>query len=106
MPINHIHLSINTSKFKVRRGTLIELEYDICAFVCLYKTETKEMIDSISVGKELDFSKYDYQIYITKPNESMWDLCKRVKCHPEDLNQCNKNLPIQFNGGEKIIIKR
>ena len=106
MPVHHLHLSITTNKFKVRRGTIIELEYDILACVCLYKTETKEMITNISVGKELDFSKYDYQIFLAKPNETMWHLCKRIKCIPEDLNKCNKELPSIFNGGEKVIIKR
>lgn len=106
LPINHLNLTVNTNKFKVRRGTIIELEYDITSCVCLYKTETREMIDTISLGKDLDFSKYDYQIYIAKQNETVWDLCKRVKCYPEDLNKCNKEIPSTFTGGEKVIIKR
>jgi len=106
LPIHHLHLTVNSNKFKVRRGTIIELEYDINACVCLYKTETREMIDTITIGKEFDFSKYDYQIYIAKQNETVWDLCKRVKCYPEDLNKCNKEIPSTFAGGEKVIIKR
>lgn len=106
LPTNHIELSLNTSKIKARRGTIIELEYEleICAY--LYENTNKEIIDSITLGKSLDFSQYDYQIYIAKPNETLWDLCKRIKCHPNELNKCNKNLPSAFVGGEKIIIKR
>ena len=106
LPTHHIELSLNTSKIKARRGTIIELEYELETCVYLYESTHKEIIDNISIGKSLDFSQYDYQIYIAKPNETMWELCKRIKCHPDDLNKCNKNLPSDFIGGEKIIIKR
>lgn len=106
VPTNLIDAIASTTKVKVRRGTIIELEYKLDANIYLFNTNSKEVVDNITFGSPLDFSKYDYQIYITKPNETIWDLCKRVKCYPEDLNKCNKNLPLTFTGNEKIIIKR
>ena len=99
-------ISIIDHKTKIKRGTNIELEYSIFLNVCLYQKESCEFVDGFKVGKKLDFSKYDYQIFIAKQNETLWDICKRVKVSPNDLTKFNKDLPLVMEGGEKIIIKR
>ena len=106
LPTLFIDLNVITIKTKSRRGTIIEIEYELCAGLHYYTYSTKEMINSINLGKTLDFGQYDYQIYLAKQNETIWDLCKRVKCYPDDLTKCNKDLPSTFVGGEKVIIKR
>ena len=101
-----INVGIADYKFKVKRGTIIELEYTLNATLKIYQKDSIQMVDNVNFGKTLDFSNYDYQIYIAKPNESMWNLCKRIKCSLEDVINQNKNLPTQLIGGERIIIKR
>ena len=64
------------------------------------------MVDNVKIGKPLDFSNYDYQIYIAKPDETMWDLCKRTKCSLESVLSQNPNISNNFLGGERVIIKR
>lgn len=102
----HADIQIIDCKVKIKRGTIIELEYKLCANTHIYEQEEKEIINNVNMGKVLDFSNFDYQIYLTKPNENMWDLCKRIKTTPEQINKYNKNLPLEFSGKEKIIIKR
>jgi len=102
----HTNINITDCKTKIKRGTIIELEYQLCINICVYIQTYKDIVNNISLGKNLDFSNYDYQIYLTKPNENMWELCKRIKTTPENINKYNKNLPIEFTGKEKIIIKR
>lgn len=102
----HTNIAVCDVKAKAKRGTIIELEYDVKINVCLYLKESKEMLNTFVIGKPLDFSAYDYQIFLAKPGESMWDVCKRIKISPEDLNKTNKELPLIMEGGEKIIIKR
>ncbi|MFQ6752606.1 MAG: DUF3794 domain-containing protein [Clostridia bacterium] len=106
--LNCIHTDINVEdcKCKVKRGTIIELEYLLDISICSYIKESKEQVDNISLGKNLDFSQYDYQIYLAKPNETLWELCKRIKITPDNLKLCNPNLPDIMLGGEKVIIKR
>lgn len=106
LPNHSINICITTKSIKARRGTIVEVEYLLDSGVTIFNSCNMEVVDNISVGKELDFSKYDYQIFIAKPNETMWDVCKRIKCHPSALNECNKNLPNTFIGNEKIIVKR
>lgn len=102
----HTEVGILDCKTKVKRGTIIELEYTIAICLNIYQRDSKDIIDNLNIGKSLDFSAYDYQIFIAKPNESMWELCKRIKISAEDLNSLNPNLPLVMQGGEKIIIKR
>ena len=102
----HSQVSILDYKIKVKRGTNIEAEYSLYVNLGLYEKETHEMVDTFKIGKKLDFSKYDFQIFIAKPNETVWDISKRIKISPNDLNKYNKDLPLVMEGGEKIIIKR
>ena len=102
----HSNIFVIDNKVKVKRGTIIEAEYSILINFSVYSKESHTMVDSFKIGKALDFGNYDYQIYIAKPEETMWELCKRIKISPENLTQYNKNLPLVCLGGEKIIIKR
>ena len=102
----HSQIFVVDNKIKVKRGTNIESEYSLYINLVVYQKETHEMIDSFKIGKQLNYSKYDFQIFIAKPNETTWDLCKRIKILPEELNRLNKDLPLVMQGGEKIIIKR
>ena len=102
----HHTISVVDSRVKVKRGTIIELEYSLFIHIALYEKETREIVDNYTIGKQLDFSKYDIQIFIAKPNETMWELCKRIKISPDDITKYNKDLPLIMEGGEKIVIKR
>lgn len=102
----HTHINISSYKSKVKRGTIIDIEYNISLSLSLYIRESVELIDSFNIGRQLDFSNYDYQIFLGKQNETLWELGKRVKINPDDLIRINKNLPLIMIGGEKIIIKR
>lgn len=102
----HSCINILDNKIKVKRGTVIELDYSVSIMINIYQKDTKDIIDNMVIGKPLDYSTVDYQIFIAKPNESVWDLCKRIKISPDDISKYNKNLPLLMEGGEKIVIKR
>ncbi len=102
----HNNISIIDSKIKVKRGTIIEAEYSLFIDFHNYEKETYEIIDTFTIGKQIDNSKYDFQIFIAKQNETLWELCKRIKISPDEIKNYNADLPLIMNGGEKIIIKR
>lgn len=102
----HSCINILDNKIKVKRGTVIELDYSVSIMINIYQKDSKEIIENMVIGKPLDYSTVDYQIFIAKPNESVWDLCKRIKISPDDISKYNKNLPLIMEGGEKIVIKR
>lgn len=102
----HFGISVSSANAKAKRGTIIELEYQLEITICSFVSVAHQMIDNFTLTKPLDFGAYDYQIFVAKPNESMWDICKRIKVSPDDICKYNPNLPQTFEGGEKIIIKR
>lgn len=102
----NIEANVLDCRAKAKRGTIVEVEYMLSIDLCLYTRQSSEMIDNLTIGKELNFSMYDYQIFIAKPDETMWDLAKRIKISPDKLAEFNPNLPLIMQGNEKIIIKR
>lgn len=102
----HAQVSVTDCKVKAKRGTKLEISYNLCFEVCYYVSTTRTMVDNVTIGKPVDFGGYDYQIFIAKPNETMWELSKRIKVSPDELTRTNKNLPLVMEGGEKVIIKR
>lgn len=100
------NLNILDCKIKIKRGTIIEVEYATEICIHSYNKDQKMMINNVTKRKEINFGNYDYQIYLAKPGETRWELCKRIKISLEQLELTNKNLPLVMNGGEKIIIKR
>ncbi|MBE7076539.1 MAG: LysM peptidoglycan-binding domain-containing protein [Clostridiales bacterium] len=106
MPCVHSKVNIINYKCRAKRGTIIEVEFSVQFSVCSYVSTSKEIIDTIKIGKPLDFSNYDYQIFLARPNETMWDLGKRIKVSVDKIMELNKNLPLVMTGTEKIIIKR
>lgn len=94
------------TRLKVKRGTIIDVESTLFITTTIYVKENYTLVDSISIGKSLELNKYDFQIFLTKPNETTWDLCKRIKISPEQLNKLNKDLPPVMTGSERVIIRR
>lgn len=101
-----VEISVTDCKSKAKRGTIVEFEYSINICVVNYSASKTKFIDNFTLGKSLDFSKYDYQIYLTHQNESLWELAKRICITPDELCSYNKNLPTVMTGNEKVIVKR
>ena len=99
-------IHVEDCRVKAKRGTIIEMEFCIEILSKIYLKSSCEMIDNVTMGKATNFGMYDYQIFLAKPNETMWDLCKRIKISPDELLKTNKDLPLIMTGGEKIVIKR
>lgn len=103
---NKVEMKILDCKSKAKRGTIVEFEYSVLINITNYSTSKIKFVDNFTIGKSLDFSKYDYQIYLAHQNESLWELAKRICITPEELCKYNKNLPLVMNGNEKVIVKR
>lgn len=102
------HHAINVTDCKIRskRGTILDVQYTVCINMCAFIRESKTMVDNITLGKMLDYGDIDYQIFLAKPNETIWELCKRIRIHPDEISKYNKDLPLVMTGGEKVVIKR
>lgn len=100
------NILVKDCKTKVKRGTIIEIEYAVTIKVANYTKKEIELVDNYTLGKPLDFSKYDYQIFLAHQNETIWELAKRINISIDELCSYNKNLPTIMLGNEKVIVKR
>ena len=93
-------------KAKIKRGNSLSLEYEtIIEGYCTKKHQTK-MLETIKFGKSYDYGDIAFQIIVAKPNEDVWEFCKRAHVPLSKLEETNKEIPPMFTGGEKVIIYR
>lgn len=106
--MNSLHLTVTVvdTHVKAKRGTILEVEYTTQFNICMYESLEVDLIDNVTIKTPYDFSAYDYQIYLAKPMETMWELAKRIRISPDDLLKYNKDLPLIMEGKEKVIVKR
>lgn len=91
---------------KIKRGNILTLDYELCISGNLYSQTHVSLIDNIKYGEPINYGDIAFQIYLARPNESCWNLCKRLHVSQEKLALYNKENPATYNGGEKIIVYR
>ena len=91
---------------KAKHADTIVVECDLGVMYTLFDQSNREIIDNVIVGKPIEYKNIDYQIFIARPGETNWDLCKRTRTSQDEILKLNKDLPDTFTGGEKIIVKR
>ena len=103
-----IHLSVTPTacRCKIKRGNTLVVDYELNVNGCYYTKTNVELIDGIKYGKAINYGDVAFQIYVARPNESDWNLCKRLRITPEKLAEYNKENPAMYLGGEKIIVYR
>ena len=103
-------LSLNLTpiacKCKIKRGNILVLDCEISGSGNAYTKKTIELIENVKYGKPLNYGDICFQIYLAHPNETSWDLCKRLHISQEKLIEYNKENPATYNGGEKVIVYR
>ena len=82
------------------------IDYELCIEGTMYSKKQVSLIDNVKTGKTLDYGDTSFQIFIARPNETVWDLCKRLHTTQEKLIEFNNDVPASYLGGEKIIIFR
>ena len=93
-------------KCKIKRGSTLMLDYEVAIqYYILTKHETN-LIDKINIGKSYEYGDIAFQIMVAKPDEDIWQFCKRAHISQEKLMEMNKETPPIFQGGEKIVIYR
>ena len=93
-------------KTKVKRGNTLSLDYELSVNGYINKRQHSKVLDSIKQGKSFEYGDIAFQITVAKPNETVWDFCKRTHTSETELREYNKEIPPIFQGGEKVIIYR
>lgn len=104
-PLN-FEITPTRCKTKVKRGNVLSLDYELSCVGFVNKRHHSNVLDSIKSGKSFEYGEIAFQIVVAKPNETMWDFCKRTHTSETELRECNKEIPPIFQGGEKVVIYR
>lgn len=104
-PLN-FEITPTRCKTKVKRGNTLSLDYELVVVGYINKRQHSKVLDSIKCGKSFEYGDIAFQITVAKPNETMWDFCKRTHTSEAELREYNKEIPPVFQGGEKVIIYR
>lgn len=102
----NFEITPTSCKCKIKRGNTLSLDYEIHVLGYTNEKQHATMLDNITLGKTYDYGEIAFQITVAKPNETIWEFCKRTHTSQSDLHPCNKEIPPVFQGGEKIIIYR
>ncbi len=98
-------ICIKSNKAKIKRGNTLDIDFSISCNTQIFATKNYKCLSKATPAKPIE-DKCSMQIFITKPNENMWELCKRTKTSAEDIYKYNKNLTNPLKENEKIIIYR
>ena len=103
-----LHLSIIpiNCKCKIKRGNTLMIDYELHINGTAYIKNETDLIVNVKYGKTLNYGDIAFQIYVAQPNESCWDLCKRLHTTQDKLSEYNKENPVTYQGGEKVIVYR
>ena len=85
---------------------VLMVDYEICIAGTMYTKKPITLIENVKFGESYNYNDIAFQIYIARPGESTWELCKRLRVTNEQLCEYNKETPTTYAGGEKIIVYR
>jgi len=93
-------------KCKIKRGNALMIDYELCVSGSVYTISQISLIENIKYGKDFEYGDIAFQVYVARPNENMWELCKRLHITQEQLIEYNKETPTNYVGGEKVVVYR
>lgn len=90
---------------KVRKGQ-IELVVQIKINCNLSRNYINAVVTEISRGEVKIPRDCALEIYVVKPNETLWDVGKNLNISTEDLINQNTDVALPLMGGEKLVVYR
>ena len=92
----------------VRRKKNGETEAEATLKICVrsFGQRAWEYIVKAEEGEEIPQTDSAFTIFLPRAGEELWDLAKRLRCAPEELQKSNPNLQFPIKKGEKIFVYR
>jgi hypothetical protein len=92
----------------VRRKKNGEVEAEATLKICVrtFEQQAWEYIVKAEVGEEIPQTDCAFTVFIPRAGEGLWDLSKRLRCAPDELQKSNPSLQFPIKEGEKIFVYR
>jgi hypothetical protein len=89
-----------------KKGGEVEAEATLKLSVKTYKTVEWSYISEVKIGEEIQEEKGGFTVFIPRAGEGLWELAKRLRCTPENIQKSNPELQFPLKEGERIFVYR
>ena len=92
----------------VRRKKSGETEAEATLKLCVktYRDISWEYLSQVEEGEEMEAENGAFSVFIPRAGEGLWELSKRLRCAPEDIEKSNPELQFPIRDGERIFVYR
>lgn len=92
----------------VRRKKSGETEAEATLKLCVkaYEEISWEYLSQLEEGEEIAADDGAFSVFIPRAGEGLWELAKRLRCAPEEIEKGNPELKFPLKEGERIFVYR
>ncbi len=90
---------------KVRKGQL-EIVALLKTHLCVSRNKVSAIITEINLGEPKTETFCPLEIYVVRPDQTIWDIGKQLNISAEELLAQNEDISLPLVGGEKLIVYR
>ena len=85
-----------------------ELEADgaLKLYITLFSGEKHSVVTRIEAGDPIAENDSAFSVYIPAAGDGLWDVAKKLRKTPEEVQRCNADLEYPLTGKERIVIYR
>ncbi len=100
--------SVAVCGVSVRQQAEGECEMEAVLKICCLKVDNgrTRVICEVSEGDKIEENDSAVSVYIPSKGDGLWDVAKKLKKSPEEVESCNPDLKFPLTGGERIIVYR
>jgi hypothetical protein len=91
---------------KRRKNGEIEVEGTLKAVTSVYEKCGGEYVCEIVEGEPFEEEGYGISVFLPREGEELWQVAKRLRCTPDELQKSNPTLTFPVKKGERIVVCR
>lgn len=89
-----------------RQGEKIEGDGTLKVTVRSYKTLKRSYVNGVEEGEKYEENTSAFSIYLPCEGDGLWEIAKKLKCKPEEVEKSNPSLTFPIKKGERLFIYR
>ncbi len=91
----------------VRRvGDKFEADGTLKVTVRAYAQIEREYVASVAEGAKYENAQSAISIYLPKEGDGLWEIAKKLRCRPEEVEKSNPELKFPVGKGERLFVYR
>lgn len=99
-----VAVSLENISARSKRGKEIEVSAELNVFVDLSAENEGCLITQVVLGDEKKQDDCALQIYVVKPNQTVWDIAKELSVSQELIMEQNESVSLPLKAGDKLVV--